>query len=72
MKSFFEHHGMEMFEAEEMFGEDSRPPLQCQRCGSTTVRWRQQGGRWVLFSLRPGVEHSDECTPPGAPASDFD
>lgn len=29
----------------------------CNRCGSTDVRWRQQGGKWVLFSLQPGVEH---------------
>lgn len=34
---------------------------QCNRCGSTDVRWRQQGGRWVLFSLQPGVEH--RCAP---------
>lgn len=30
---------------------------ECNRCGSTDVRWRQQGGRWVLFSLEPGVLH---------------
>ena len=29
----------------------------CHRCGSTEVRWRQQGGRWTLFSLQPGVLH---------------
>ncbi len=29
----------------------------CNRCGSTDVRWRQQGGKWVLFSLKPGVVH---------------
>jgi hypothetical protein len=29
----------------------------CNRCGSTDVRWRQQGGKWVLFSLQPGVVH---------------
>ena len=29
----------------------------CNRCGSADVRWRQQGGKWVLFSLQPGVEH---------------
>jgi len=23
----------------------------------TEVRWRQQGGKWVLFSLKPGVVH---------------
>lgn len=32
-------------------------PVRCNRCGSTDVRWRQQGGRWVLFSLQPGKEH---------------
>lgn len=35
--------------------------LRCKRCGSTDVRWRMQGGRWTLFSLRPGVEHA--CPP---------
>jgi hypothetical protein len=30
---------------------------QCNRCGSVNVRWRQQGGRWVLFSSRPGEVH---------------
>lgn len=34
-----------------------RGPLRCRRCGSTDVRWRQQTGRWVLMSLKPGVEH---------------
>lgn len=29
----------------------------CKRCGSTDVRWRQQGGKWVLFSSKPGVVH---------------
>lgn len=33
---------------------------QCDRCGSTDVRWRQQGGKWVLFSLKPGVVHTCE------------
>lgn len=36
-------------------------PTQCNRCGSTAVRWRQQGGRWVMFSLTAGVEH--QCSP---------
>lgn len=31
--------------------------LRCNRCGSTDVRWRQQTGKWVLFSLTPGKEH---------------
>jgi hypothetical protein len=29
----------------------------CNRCGSTDVRWRQQTGRWVLFSNEPGKLH---------------
>lgn len=34
------------------------PPVpRCKLCGSTDVRWRQQGGRWVLFSMKPGIEH---------------
>jgi hypothetical protein len=38
--------------------EDPEPRTpRCSRCGSTDVRWRQQGGRWVLFSSKPGVEH---------------
>lgn len=39
----------------------------CNRCGSTDVRWRQQGGKWVMFSLQPGVEHVCELS-----ADDFD
>ena len=34
----------------------------CSRCGSTDVRWRQQGGKWVLFSMQPGVEHVCELS----------
>jgi hypothetical protein len=30
----------------------------CKFCGSTDVRWRQQNGRWVLFSLKPGIVHA--------------
>ena len=48
---------------------DERPELRCKRCGSTDVRWRQQGARWVLFSLQPGVEH--RCDP-RAFSDDFD
>jgi len=33
------------------------PAVQCNRCYSTDVRWRQQGGQWVLFSLEPGKLH---------------
>lgn len=29
----------------------------CRECGSEDVRWRQQGGKWVLFSLEPGKLH---------------
>lgn len=29
----------------------------CNRCGSTDVRWRQQTGKWVLFSNEPGKLH---------------
>lgn len=36
---------------------ESRNVPRCKHCGSIDVRWRQQGGRWVLFSMRPGVEH---------------
>lgn len=45
---------------------DDLPPyesphaLRCKKCGSTDVRWRQQGGKWVLFSLKPGVVHTCE------------
>jgi hypothetical protein len=52
-------------------GEDefanTRPGPVCERCGSTDVRWRQQGGKWVLFSLQPGVEH--RCP---LPSDDFE
>jgi hypothetical protein len=39
----------------------ARQPV-CNRCQSTDVRWRQQGGKWVLFSLQPGVEHVCELS----------
>jgi hypothetical protein len=35
----------------------------CNRYGSTSVRWRQQGGKWVLFSLQPGVVHTCQIDP---------
>lgn len=35
--------------------EDPQP--HCNRCYATDVRWRQQGGKWMLFSLKPGVPH---------------
>jgi len=37
----------------------------CKRCGSEDVRWRQQGGKWVLFSLTPGEEHVCEISTDG-------
>ena len=39
--------------------EDDEPcrVLRCRTCGDEEVRWRQQGGGWVLFSLEPGVVH---------------
>lgn len=50
--------------------DDDAPPKspECNRCGATDVRWRQQGGKWALFSLRPGVVH--ECPP--LSADEFD
>lgn len=43
----------------------------CKFCGSTDVRWRQQTGKWVMFSLKPGVEH--RCLGRGAAdVSEFD
>lgn len=38
-------------------GEPPRNAPRCSRCGSEDVRWRQQGGKWVLFSLEPGKLH---------------
>lgn len=42
------------------FGDRDPSETECRRCGSTDVRWRQQGGKWVLFSLQPGVVHTCE------------
>lgn len=39
----------------------------CKHCGDERVRWRQQGGRWVLFSLTPGVEHKCPARAPASP-----
>lgn len=41
--------------------DEPRQP-RCRRCGSEDVRWRQQGGRWVLFSTQPGVVHQCDVT----------
>lgn len=46
------------------FHHDQRLP-RCNRCGSLDVRWRQQSGRWVLFSLTPGIEHVCEISTEG-------
>lgn len=50
--------------------EDEPRQVRCNRCGSTDVRWRQQGGRWVMFSLQPGVVH--ECPGRSASADEFE
>ncbi len=44
------------YDDEERADPRSQEP-RCKRCGSTEVRWRQQTGKWVLFSLQPGKEH---------------
>jgi len=38
-------------------GSYAKRPPRCKHCGSTDVRWRQQTGKWVLFSLEPGKMH---------------
>lgn len=42
----------------------------CNRCGSEDVRWRQQGGKWVLFSSKPGVVHACDNSDDFAPIKD--
>lgn len=67
MKSFFDHHGIDEWELDDQDDEDgSRRTLRCDRCGSADVRWRRQGGRWVLFTLQPGIVHT--CSAPNADA----
>lgn len=65
MKSFYEHHGFDEWEAADMAAETGnygpRCLPTCRRCGSADVRWRLQGGGWRLFSLQPGVVHT--CDP---------
>lgn len=52
-----------LFDKYETHEDDEEPRVpRCKFCGSTDVRWRQQTGKWVLFSLKPGVEHASECT----------
>lgn len=49
---------LKLFDEPERDDEDDEPHQpRCKRCGSTDVRWRQQGGKWVLFSLEPGKLH---------------
>lgn len=52
-------NGLDEFEDGEWGGRQPSQP-RCKKCGSTDVRWRQQGGKWVLFSLKPGVVHTCE------------
>lgn len=44
-----------------VYGRRCKPAVfrepRCNRCGSTDVRWRQQTGKWVLFSNEPGKVH---------------
>jgi hypothetical protein len=42
---------------EEDDGQGAAHQPHCNRCYATDVRWRQQGGKWVLFSLEPGKLH---------------
>ena len=56
--------GSDMYESFEVFddeeGEYAGRQLnepRCKFCGSTDVRWRQQGGQWIMFELQPGVVH---------------
>ena len=51
----FDDYNAEQDEMEWGCRQPSQP--RCKFCGSTDVRWRQQTGKWVLFSLQPGVEH---------------
>ena len=49
----------DVYESFEDFDEDfdKDENIRCKTCGSTDVRWRQQGGKWVLFSMEPGKVH---------------
>lgn len=46
------------FDPDDEYEQEFDRELKCNRCGSTDVRWRQQGGKWVLFSSQPGVVHA--------------
>jgi hypothetical protein len=54
-ESFEVFDGMDDEEAE--YGGRQPGDPRCKFCGSTDVRWRQQGGQWVMFELQPGVVH---------------
>lgn len=54
--SYFDDHEDDIVYGRRHDDEPRQP--RCRTCGSTDVRWRQQGGKWVLFSLQPGVEHA--------------
>jgi len=64
--SYFDDHEDELINR--WAQQEVRPP-RCKYCGSADVRWRQQTGKWVLFSLQPGVEHT--CSAEDL-ANDFD
>jgi hypothetical protein len=66
--STYDYRGFSSYEEHD---EDPVPRQpRCSRCGSTDVRWRHQGGKWVMFSLQPGVEH--QCPARTATADEFD
>ena len=56
MPKMYDPATMTVFDAREDEDDEPRQP-RCKQCGDTEVRWRQQGGKWVLFSMQPGVEH---------------
>lgn len=58
--SYFDDHEDEIIYGRGGRADVERRDPQCNRCGSTDVRWRQQGGKWVLFSLTPGQVHTCE------------
>lgn len=59
MSYFDDHEDDLVYGPKFRFMEDDGPrEPRCKHCGSTDVRWRQQGSRWVLFSMQPGVEHT--------------
>lgn len=59
--SYFDDHEDDIVYNRRDIQPRARARPQCSRCGSTAVRWRQQGGQWVLFDLLAGVVH--ECSP---------